>query len=54
VFQWPAGRADSQKGNLHVLEGPADSAGGLLNSTAVAFVSSRDLVEARMVRLART
>src|SRR6266487_1010948 len=29
---------------LHVLECPAGSAGGLLNSTAGAFVSSRDLI----------
>jgi hypothetical protein len=29
---------------LHILEGPADSAGGLLNSTASAFVSARDLI----------
>ena len=30
---------------LHVLECPADSAGGLLNSTAGAFVCSRDLLD---------
>jgi hypothetical protein len=46
--RWPGilnpGPHGPEPSRLHVLECPADSAGDLLNSIAVAFVSSRDLI----------